>query len=1533
MQEGMLFQHLYDSASEAHFGQSSFTLQGNLNVLTFEQAWQEVVDRHPLLRTLFLWERRERPLQVVRERVSLPFEQLDWRGLSPDQQQEQFEIFLRADRARGFDFTKAPLMRLTLIRLTDESYRLVWSRHHIIIDGWSFPLILDQVFASYRARSRGDTFAVANTRPYRDYIVWLQKQDLAKAENHWRKTLKGFTSPTLLGIRTPRKLSSMQGHYDAHRTWLSESVTATLQLLARKHQLTVNTVLQGAWSLLLSHYSGEEDIVFGTTVSGRPAELEGIERMVGLFINTLPMRVKLNGDEFLLTWLKDLQQQQVEMRQYEYSPLVQVQEWSELPARQPLFESIFVFESYPVASAFKKPDSELKITDVFNVERSDYPLTMIVGSGKRLLLKIAYDESRFESATIERMLKQLQVLLERISANPQQHVASYSLLEDSEKHRMLVEWNNTTAEYPVDCCVHQLFETQVESTPDAIAVRYGEEQLTYSELNASANRLAHYLRHKGVGPEVRVALMVEPSVDMIVGLLAILKAGGAYVPLDLAYPPERLRFMLNDSDVHLLVTQQQHLDSLLPDKGRSVCTDTEREAIDKQSQLNPETVATAENLAYIIYTSGSTGIPKGVCVSHRAINRLVFNPRFIAWNSGDRIGQVSNSSFDALTFEVWGALLHGALLIGVSKDVALSAQDLATHIEEQGINVMFLTSSLFNQIAAAEPRAFKSMRHLLVGGEAADPKFMKEVLARGAPENLRNAYGPTEATTFAVSHLVAGIAEGAQTVPIGVPLSNTQAYILNRHLQLVPVGTTGELYLGGPGLARGYWDRPELTAEKFVPHPYGERPGERLYSTGDIARYLPDGAIECLGRRDEQVKVRGFRIELGEIEAVLAGYAGIGEQVVIVREDQPGDKRLVAYLVNEADQQHSAGELRQHLQARLPYYMVPSAFVEIPALPLTANGKLDRAALPIPEQNFAERDSYIRPRSGLEEEVVRVWSEVLRLDPIGVHDNFFDLGGHSLLAMQVISKLRQSLQLEIPLHTLFDEPTPAQFSLNLNALRREDSAGVMTPITAVSRDQSLPLSFAQQRLWFLDQLQPGSSAYNIPVALRLNGQLSLLALERSLGQIVRRHEVLRSCFPMRRGEAVQIVREQSVVKLEMTDLSHVDQQEREGQAQAVTRQEGERPFDLATGPLFRSRILKLGHEEHVLLLTMHHIVSDGWSLGILMKELNDFYASELLSTKSGQELTELAVQYVDYAVWQRDRLVGDKLEDEMAYWREELKGVPLVLDLSAGREPRRVRSNSGAIERMSVNPRVTREIKTMITREDVTLFMFLLTAFSVLMHYHSKQEDIVVGVDVANRDRSEIEGLIGLFVNQVVMRTDLSGKPTFQDLLVRLRAMTLRVYAHQDFPFDKLVDGLKVERQLGRNPIFQVMFGLQNLPRWSRQLPGLTVTPLHVETPTTIFDLSLYMTDAGENLIGSMRYSTDLFTPEAIKGMVDGYQTILKAVTAQPSITLERLCEMLLERDKQLQVNRQTANRELSRRMLGTVKPQAITASRMGEMQ
>jgi amino acid adenylation domain-containing protein len=877
------------------------------------------------------------------------------------------------------------------------------------------------------------------SRPYQDYIAWLQQQDLSQAEAFWRVALKGFTAPTPFGVNKALGSLSSEGEtYSEQQIKLSVAVTAALQSFAREHQLTLNTLVQGAWALLLSHYSRQEDVVFGATISGRPADLAGVEFMVGLFINTLPIRVQVSPEAFILEWLKQLQAQQVEVRQYEYSSLVQVQGWSDVPRGLALFESIVVFENYPIDAALQKQGDTLEIHNFRAVERTNYPLTLVGEPGLELGLQLNYDCRRFGGATISRMLRHLQTLLKGMVANPGQRLKNLPLLTQPERLQLLVEWNDTQVDYPKDLCIHQLFEAQVERTPDAVAVVFEDEQLTYGELNRRANQVAHHLRSLDVGPDCLVGICVERSLKMIVGFLGILKAGGAYVPLDPSYPQERLAFMLKDAQVSVLLTQQQLVKKLPEHQARLVCLDTEWEAIARLSKEKPVSEVTPDHLAYVIYTSGSTGKPKGVCIPHRAVNRLVLNTKYVKLELSDRVAQASNCSFDAATFEIWGALVHGSRLVGVTKDVALSPKDFAAQVREQGISVLFLTTALFNQLAKEVPSAFNSVRHLLFGGEAAEPRLVKRVLENSPPERLLHVYGPIESTTFASWHLVQEVPEGVTTIPIGRPLSNTQIYLLDNQMHPVPVGVPGELYIGGDGLARGYLNRPELTAERFIVNPFSNEPEAHLYKTGDLGRYLPDGNIEFLGRQDDQVKIRGFRIEPGEIEVVLAQHPAVQEIVVIAREDVPGNKRLVAYLVVNQTSAPTVSQLHQFLKQKLPEYMIPSAIVNLEALPLTPNGKVDRRALLATDTARPELQSaFVAPRDTLELQLTHIWEDVLNVRPISVTDNFFNLGGHSLLAVRLIALLQQQFGQNLPLATLLQAPTIEHLATTLRQPKDE----------------------------------------------------------------------------------------------------------------------------------------------------------------------------------------------------------------------------------------------------------------------------------------------------------------------------------------------------------------------------------------------------------------------------------------------------------------------------------------------------------------
>jgi len=1022
MQQGMLFHSLYTPESGVYFEQLCFTLHGDLDIAAFERAWQSLIDRHQALRTVFAWETRDKPLQVVRRHAALPWTTHDWRDLSPDARQNQLAVWHKDDQARGFDLHQAPLMRVTLFRLADETWRCVWSFHHLLLDGWSLSLALKDVFAFYEAARQGQDLRLPAPRPYRDYIAWLHAQGLDEAETFWRETLRGFTTPTPLHIQRAAEADPSTDDYAEQHLRLSAETTTALHAFARQQRVTLNTVIQGAWAALLSRYSSESDVVFGATIAGRPAALDNVETMMGLFINTLPARVRVPDDGALGPWLQTLQAQQAAARCYEYAPLVDIQRWSDVPQGQSLFDTLLVFENYPGEADVQPADARLSIADMVTLEKTNYPLTVIVEPGEALRLRISYRRQHFADDAIARMLGHLHTLLDGMLAAPESAPGDLPLLTPEEREQIIVAWNDTRTDYPRETPVHRLFEAQAAHTPDAVALSFEGVTLTYAELNRRANRLARHLRELGVRPEIGVGIYVERSFEMIVGVLGILKAGGAYVPLDPTYPQERLAFMIEDTQAPVILTHTRLVGKLPPYNGQIVNLDDDRWT--RYADDNLDGGATADSLAYVMYTSGSTGAPKGTSIVHRAIVRLIKNTNFASLTADETFLQLATLSFDASTLEIWGSLLNGGKLV-IFPAHKPSLDELARFIEEQRITTLWLTAGLFHQMVESHPESLSGVRQLLAGGDVLSVAHVRQMLDRLLPgHTLINGYGPTENTTFTCCHPMHSSKQIGATVPIGRPIANTQVYILDRALRPVPVGVPGELYIGGDGLARGYWRLPDLTAERFVPHPFSAEPGARLYKTGDRARYLPSGDVEFLGRLDNQVKIRGYRVEPGEIQAHLEQHPAVQNAVVVAREDIPGDKRLVAYVIAAPGQQPTADALREALQTALPDYMIPAAFVRLDALPLTPNGKVDRARLPAPDWT-PSATTHTPPRTPTEETLAEIWQSVLGVAQVGVHDNFFALGGHSLLATRVMSRVQQTFQVAIPLRALFEAPTVA----------------------------------------------------------------------------------------------------------------------------------------------------------------------------------------------------------------------------------------------------------------------------------------------------------------------------------------------------------------------------------------------------------------------------------------------------------------------------------------------------------------------------
>ncbi|HEX2091995.1 MAG TPA: amino acid adenylation domain-containing protein, partial [Longimicrobiaceae bacterium] len=1486
MQEGMLFHSLLDPGGGAYVGQFVYDLVGELDPDVLWRAWQATVQRHAALRTGFAWQGGDRPLQVVRREVEIPVRGEDWRGLSAADREARLDAFLAADRERGFDPARPPLMRLALFRTGDRRHRLVWTHHHLLLDGWSLPLVFREVAVHYDALSGGREVAVAPERPYRDYVAWLGRQDRGAAERFWREQLAGVEAPTPFGI--DRAVPTREPGFVHLRSRLSPELSGRLGELARRSGLTLGTLVQGAWALILSRCSGCREVVFGSTVSGRAEEVEGVEEMVGLFINTLPVRVPVPADTPVLPWLRDLQELNARLREYGYSPLAEVQRWSGVEGA-PLFESILVFENYPVEDALAgMGERRFEVETVAGVEQTDYPLTLSMGPAgpeDGLALRATFARGRFETDAVERLLGFFHRVLEAFADDPGRPLGDVALLTDREREWVVNgEWNATGQDYPAGL-IHEMVAAQAARTPEAVAVRFRGETTSYAELERRANRLAHHLRALGVGPEVRVGVCLERTPELVVALLAVLKAGGAYVPLDPAYPGERLAYLVEDSGAPVVVARVELAGRLPQREVRVVAVDAERDRIAARPGTAPESGAVPENLAYVIYTSGSTGRPKGVMARHSSVAVLLHWLReTVSDEERSSVLSCNSVSFDASVLELFGTLCWGGKVVLVE-----NALELAGLSEPVVYAAMVPTAAAELLRMGAIPA---SVRTLCLGGEPLPADLARELYALGTVERVTNVYGPTEDTIGSTYSLVE---RGADRIRIGRPLANTRAYVLDGELRPAPVGVAGELFLAGAGLARGYLGRPELTAERFLPDPFGE-PGRRMYRTMDRARWTPEGELEHLGRTDTQVKVRGFRIEPGEVEAALRAHPRVGEAVVVARGDAPGGRRLVAYLVPaEGAEPPGAAELYAHLRERLPEHMVPASFVALDALPLTSSGKLDRRALPAPQRNGGAPGEYVAPRTPAEELLAGIVAEVLQVERVGVHDNFFDLGGHSLLATRVVSRVRRQMGVEMELRTLFEAPSVAELAGRLTGqqpsaeehpfLHGGERLGGDPPpaveLRPLPRDGGpLPLSFAQQRLWFVDQLQPGRAAYNIPAPIRVHGALDVSALERALAAIVRRHESLRTRFPAPEGAPVQRVDPPRPVHLPVADLGRLDAEAREAETRRLARREARRPFDLAAGPLLRATVLRLGEDDTVVLFTMHHVVSDGWSMEIFIRELSALYGG--FSHGEEVRLPPLPVQYADYAVWQRSWLSGEVLERETEYWRSRLSGAPALLELPTDRPRPRVAGDAGGTCGFGIGPEVAAGLRALGRVEGATPFMTLLSAWQLLLGRYAWQDDVVVGTPIAGRNRLETEGVIGLFVNTLVSRASLASDPTFRELLGQVREATLGAYQHQELPFEKLVEELGVERSLAYTPLVQVLFTLQNNRRGELRLGGSAVEPLGGGAGSVKFDLNLSVTEAGDGFRCELAYRSELWDDGSAARMLEHYGRVLEEVAARP---------------------------------------------------
>ncbi len=1482
-QEGMLFHSLLSPESGVYVNQHSCRLDGELNLPALGLAWRRVLAAHEVLRTCFFWEGLEHPIQCVQREVEVPLIEVDLSELGPHEQEREIVRFMADDRRRGFDLSVAPLMRLAIVRLGRDQQRLVWTQHHLLLDGWSSSKLLAQVFQQYVLLGQGVDEPVERGGRYRDYIQWLTGQPRQEALALFAEELAQLPGPSLMAPPSQRREAEREpGATRRIAVTLPKVASEALRLRARELGVTLNTLFQGALALVLSLHTRERDVAFGVAVSGRNGPVPGIDKMLGLFINILPLWVRIEPSAEPSQWLAELQRRNARLRDFEHIPLVEALR-NGSARKSEFFDTLLVFENYPIEEALRQYQQSVGIYDVRSSESTNYPLTWVVAVRGQIEIRLDHDERLVDAESAQRLMQQLRYALDGLSLVSEPRLGQIALLGDAERLQVLADSQSPArVGWSGQLLVDEL-SASLERFANAVAVSQGEARLTYRELDEQSNGVARRLRELGVAAEVLVGVLLERTPRMLVGLLGVLKAGGAYLPLDPEYPAERLGYMLGDARPKVLLTEQKLLSKL------EVGADTQVLCLDERPGKEWPTAAaghpqlSGENLAYVMYTSGSTGRPKGVGVTQAALmNFLASMGSEPGLSAEDRVLAVTALTFDISGLELYLPLLVGAQVVLATRAESRDAEALTRLLQSEGVTWLQATPGLWRMLLESPGSAGFSQVKALCGGEALPAPLAAQLVERCAA--LWNMYGPTETTVWSSCAQL----DREQPQPLlGRPIANTQIYVLDGQLRAVPRGVVGEVYIGGLGLGRGYVNRPELSAERFIPDPFGPA-GGRLYRTGDLARQERDGQLSYLGRSDDQVKIRGHRIEPGEIAARLTEQEDVSAAAVLVQ-GALDEQRLVAYIVPAGSwlERESQAELiqgmKERLRSTLPEHMVPTEWVLLECLPLTSNGKLDRKALPATGSRV--REERTPPTTETERRVAGIWEDVLGVAAAKLEDDFFELGGHSLLAVRVLSRLRETLQASLVLRDLFEART-------LEALaRRVDAQGTAGNPTEprweiVSREGPLPLSSAQRRQWFLWRLAPDSGAYNIPVALRLRGELDVTALSRAFTSLVRRHEVLRTRYQERDGEPYAVTDLGSDFEWLVVDVSDAPEGA-EARARELSELEARAPFDLQQGGPLRAKLFRLAPRDHVIVVTLHHIAADGWSGEILIRELSELYSAHREGRAS--RLSELVCQYVDYAAWQQKWLQGEKLAQQLEYWKQRLGPEHPVLELPRDRPRPALQRYAGAAYDFELDAELVAGLTRLGRRHGATLFMVLLSGYQVLLHRYSGQRAIRVGVPHANRSQTELERLIGLFVNTQVIGCEVLG--SFEDVLRGVKSAVLEAQAFQDVPFERLVEALNPERSLSHSPLFQVMHNHQSAADLGNDDPcwGLEVSRFQRTAQTTHVDLTLNTSEVGGRVQASFRYSVDLFDEQRIAAMAEHFQQILRGALANARELVERL--------------------------------------------
>ncbi|MFE9201151.1 amino acid adenylation domain-containing protein [Micromonospora sp. NPDC007230] len=1479
-QEGVLFHALYDrEGPDVYHVQYSLDLAGDLDPAAMRAAADALVRRNAALRAAFRQRDNGQSVQLIVEGVAASWRFEDLRQLPAERRDVEVARLTAAELDRRFDLAQPASIRFTLIRSADDQWRLLLTNHHILLDGWSMPVLLQELFRLYERR--GDAGALPAPVPHRDHLAWLVRQDTEKAREAWRAALAGLTEPTLVAPADPARLPVMP---HKHTIVLPAELAAAMTRLAKGHGLTANTIIQGAWAILLARLTGRDDVCFGATVSGRSDEVAGAEEMIGSFINVVPVRVRPRASRPVVELLAELQEQQAELLPHQHLGLTDIQRTAGLSQ---LYDTVVIVENYPLDLAkFKNLGAGLSLAGADVHDAAHVPLRLVAIPFPDWQLQIDYRPDLFAAAEAKTIGDRLIRLLEQICGHPERALGRLSILGPDERARLITELTGAHRPEAMSSLLERVHEVAA-AHGEAPAVIADGVRITYAELVGRAGALSRQLLSLGIPPGGRCAIYAERGVNVIVGVLGTHGAGHAFLPLDTRAPAARNASLLQSSGADVLLAGPEHAETAAEISAAAGVRVVVLGEAAQPAGIEPPPVR-PDQAAYLLYTSGSTGLPKGALVHHLGmVNHLAAKNEDLDLVAADVVVQNAPLTFDVSVWQMLAALTVGGCVLVVDDDTALDPVALFRQTDRERVTVLEVVPSLLRAALdawddGAPLPGLETLRWLLVTGEALSADLCRRWFRHFPGVPMVNAYGPTECSDDVTHGFIRSAADVAGVVaPIGRAVRNTELYVLDQTLQPAPAGTAGELYVGGQGVGLGYLDNPLGTALAFVPDPFSGRAGARLYRTGDLVRRLPDGQLEFLGRTDHQVKIRGRRVELGEIEAALRTTPGTRDAVVMLRADTAGHERLVAYLAGPVDP-HDAHKTAESL---LPPHMVPAVFVVLDSLPVSPNGKIDRKALPVPQSPAGS--SGRAPRTATEKTLADLFADVLGTAGVTIDDNFFQLGGHSLLATRLVSRIRATLNTELPTRAIFEAPTIAALAARLT----EATGGRRPALTAGSRPAGAPLSYAQRRLWFLAELEGPSATYNLPNALRFDGPIDHDALHAALGDLIGRHESLRTLIRVVEGEPTQHVLEDFSVPLQRHDSTAPRLPD---DLAAAAR----RPFHLDRELPLRADLFTLDDRQHVLLLTLHHIAGDGWSFAPLAEDLTTAYQARRQGQAPGW--APLPVQYIDYTLWQQ-KLLGTVRDEQLAYWRQKLEGLPDHLVLPTDRPRPAIASHHGATTHFTMPATLHRDLTRLARRHDATLFMVIHAGLAALLTRLGAGTDIPIGAPIAGRTDPALDKLIGFFVNTLVLRTTTADNPTFTELLQQTRATNLDAYTHQDLPFDYLVEALNPNRSLARHPFFQVMLVLQNVAKVD--YAGLGITDEEIFNPISRFDLVIEVNErfgddgSERGLQGFIQYADELFDRATIEFFVAAWERLLTAAAADPTLPVGRL-PVLGEQDR-----------------------------------